>query len=461
MDFSQYGEVPSNVQDAILQASNETGVSPDLLARIARQESGFQAGVYSPAGAAGLFQLMEGTAADLGVEDRLNPYQSASGGARYIAQNLKKYGGDVTKALAAYNAGPGNVDEWIANGWDGSVSGIPFEETRNYVANISGGQQENPYNIPTSYTQSGGNAPINLKSQFQLDDPNEKIDFDKVMGILKAPKQNVAMAGEDALRSQLSRQAHHTARGRLASPFYVESDKQLMQSAVARAQEEAKMNNQNVQLTGAGQLAKMIAESKNSSNAGLLASLGQMMGVKLDPMANRYMSQNEMAKMLTGFARQDKQLADERAFRMQEAEAQRAFQREMMNNKAAQAMALAEMKQASGGGGRGGGTASGSTIRSSDKYVQGLAEDFGDYLAENSEKEVFTQGDVNELTRRYNDLALQLASAEDSPYAREVLRKIQNDYAYQINHIQTTVSGNGLDYGPSDAVKARYANTQQ
>ena len=116
MDFSQYGNVPSNIQDAIIQASNSTGVDPDLLARVARQESGFDPTAVSSAGATGLFQTMPDTARDLGIEDMTNPYQSAMGGAKYIAQNLQKYGGDITKALAAYNAGPGNVDSWISNG---------------------------------------------------------------------------------------------------------------------------------------------------------------------------------------------------------------------------------------------------------------------------------------------------------------------------------------------------------
>lgn len=440
MDFSQYGNVPSNIQDAIIQASNSTGVDPDLLTRVARQESGFDPTAVSSAGATGLFQTMPDTARDLGIEDMTNPYQSAMGGAKYIAQNLQKYGGDITKALAAYNAGPGNVDSWISNGWDGSPDTIPIEETRNYVKSIGGGRS----NIPVNYTQQG-KSPINLAAQFQLDDPKEQIDFGQVMGILNAPKQNVSAAGDDALRSALSTQAHHLARGKLAAPFYAQSDKQLMQSAIAKAQEEAKLNNQSTQLTGAGQLAQMIANSKNSSNAEMLASLGQALGVRLSPMARRYMSQNDMAKMGLQFARQDQLLADERAFKAAEAEKQRQLQRDMAAVRAAATAARA------GGSGRSGGGSSSSLI-SSDKYVDKQLSGFGEYLSENADKEQFSQNDVNELNRRYGDLILQLGSAEATPYSMEMLRRAGNDYTYQINHMQNSSSGNKLDYSTSQDI---------
>ena len=447
MDFSQYGNVPSNIQDAIMQASNSTGVDPDLLARVARQESGFDPNAVSPAGATGLFQTMPDTARDLGIEDMTNPYQSAMGGAKYIAQNLQKYGGDITKALAAYNAGPGNVDSWISNGWDGSPDTIPIEETRNYVKSIGSGGSSN---IPVNYTQQG-KSPINLAAQFQLDDPKEQIDFGQVMGILNAPKQNVSAAGDDALRSALSTQAHHLARGKLAAPFYAQSDKQLMQSAIAKAQEEAKLNNQSTQLTGAGQLAQMIANSKNSSNAEMLASLGQALGVRLSPMARRYMSQNDMAKMGLQFARQDQLLADERAFKSAEAEKQRQFQRDMMAVRAAAAASHAGGGGSSGGGGRSGGSSSASLINS-DKYVDKQLSGFGEYLNENADKEQFSQSDVNELNRRYGDLILQLGSAEATPYSIEMLRRAGNDYTYQINHMQNSSSGNKLDYSASQDI---------
>ena len=449
MDWSQYGDVSPNVQDAIIQASNATGVSLPLLARIANQESGFNPSAQSEAGATGLFQTMPDTARELGIEDMTNPYQSAMGGAKYIAQQLQRYGGNLNKALAAYNAGPGNVDSWISNGWDGSPDSIPIDETRNYVKSIGGGLDNS---IQANYTQANGKNPINLRSMFQLDDPNEKIDFAKVMGILNAQQQNVASASDEALRSALARQASHTARGRWASPFYAQSDKQLMQSAIAQAQEQAKMQNKATQLTGAGELAQMIANSKNSSNAGMLASLGSMLGVKLDPMANRYMSQNDMAKMATSFAREDKKLADQRAFQAQQAELQRDFTREMTNNKLAQQLAIAESRAS----GRSGGSGSSTGLLSSDKSVDKIIEPMSGLLQELSDKPEFSQGDVDSLNRAMEDVALKLSSAQATPYAQQVLRRQINDYEYAIRHMQQSASGNKLDYSVNPDVQKMF-----
>ena len=77
-----------------------------------RQESNFDPTAGSPAGARGLTQLMPGTAAGLGVTDVTDPAQALEGGAKYLKQQLDAFGGDVTKALAAYNAGPGAVQRY-------------------------------------------------------------------------------------------------------------------------------------------------------------------------------------------------------------------------------------------------------------------------------------------------------------------------------------------------------------
>ena len=109
----------------ITAAAKKHGIDPALLAGLVKQESNFNPNAGSPAGARGLTQLMPGTAAGLGVTNVLDPAQSLDGGAKYLRQQLDAFGGDVTRALAAYNAGPGAVQRY------GGVP--PYAETQNYV----------------------------------------------------------------------------------------------------------------------------------------------------------------------------------------------------------------------------------------------------------------------------------------------------------------------------------------
>ena len=119
---------PSPYDGLIAAAAQRHGVDPALLKGLIRAESNFDPSAASGAGAAGLVQLMPGTAAALGVTDRLDPAQSIDGGARYLRQQLDAFGGDVTKALAAYNAGPGAVRRF------GGVP--PYAETQAYVQKV-------------------------------------------------------------------------------------------------------------------------------------------------------------------------------------------------------------------------------------------------------------------------------------------------------------------------------------
>jgi hypothetical protein len=108
--------------------AEQEGIDPDLFLRLVQQESSFRPSAVSPAGAIGLAQLMPGTARDLGV-DPSDPIQNLTGGARYLRQQMDTFQ-DPQLALAAYNAGPGNVRKY---------GGIPpFQETQNYVSRVLG-----------------------------------------------------------------------------------------------------------------------------------------------------------------------------------------------------------------------------------------------------------------------------------------------------------------------------------
>lgn len=121
---------PENLEEYFKEASETYGVDINLLKAIARQESNFNPSATSSAGAMGVMQLMPSTAKGLGVTNAYDAQENIMGGAKLMAQNLKKYNGDVSLALAAYNAGSGNVDKY---------GGIPpFKETQNYVKKVLG-----------------------------------------------------------------------------------------------------------------------------------------------------------------------------------------------------------------------------------------------------------------------------------------------------------------------------------
>ncbi len=123
------GGIPAIYAPVVAQLSARYDLSPALIEAVVWQESRWRANAVSPAGARGLAQLMPGTARDLGVNPD-DPIANLEGGARYLREQLDRFDGDLERALAAYNAGPGRVLR---------AGGIPrIRETQVYVSSIMG-----------------------------------------------------------------------------------------------------------------------------------------------------------------------------------------------------------------------------------------------------------------------------------------------------------------------------------
>lgn len=120
---------PATVRETVEKVAAQQSIAPELIHSVIRTESNYDPYAVSSKGALGLMQLVPATARRFGVNDVFDPVENILGGAKYLKYLLELYGGDYKLALAAYNAGEGNVSKY---------GGIPpFPETRNYVEAVS------------------------------------------------------------------------------------------------------------------------------------------------------------------------------------------------------------------------------------------------------------------------------------------------------------------------------------
>ena len=125
-DFPTSGD--AKIDELIYRAGQQHGVDPRLLHAVVLQESRYKADAESYAGAQGLMQLMPAAAKRFKCDDRKDPQQNIEAGVKYLRWLLKRFDGNVSLALAGYNAGEGAVDKY---------EGIPpYEQTKTYVKKI-------------------------------------------------------------------------------------------------------------------------------------------------------------------------------------------------------------------------------------------------------------------------------------------------------------------------------------
>lgn len=128
LPYAPHALDPASLQSLVTEASARNGVSPALVNAVVMAESAGNPSAISVAGAQGLMQLMPGTSASCGVSNPFDPQQNVDCGTRYLRGLLERYNENVELAVAAYNAGPGAVDQY---------HGVPpYAETRAYVSRV-------------------------------------------------------------------------------------------------------------------------------------------------------------------------------------------------------------------------------------------------------------------------------------------------------------------------------------
>lgn len=149
----------ASILATLASAAAQYGLDPNFVTAVARRESNLNPNAVSPAGAKGIMQLMDATAAMLGVTNPFDPTQNINAGVKYLASLLSQFAGDAAKALAAYDWGPGNVAKAIQTWGADWLSHAP-QETQDYVQALTGVIPQ--VAAVSSGTDSGVPAPLTI-----------------------------------------------------------------------------------------------------------------------------------------------------------------------------------------------------------------------------------------------------------------------------------------------------------
>lgn len=150
----------ASILATLAQAAAQYGLDPNFVTAVARRESGLNPNAVSPAGAKGIMQLMDATAAMLGVSNPFDPVQNINAGVKYLANLLNQFAGDAAKALAAYDWGPGNVGKAIQQWGADWLSHAP-QETQAYVQALTGITATATSQVPSDST-GATSAPLTI-----------------------------------------------------------------------------------------------------------------------------------------------------------------------------------------------------------------------------------------------------------------------------------------------------------
>lgn len=286
--------------------TSRNGLPADMAQMLAAQmahETGDLASVAAPHNYAGLSTMSETGYAR--PSDEGGYYKAYNSDEEFADDYYKGYVKPYIKDLIAVRNDPMATAQVLKN------NGYYTDTVENYGGGLSRFYKEfGGISVPYQMYNTQGSPSQSFNTQLRMDNPNEPLDVKGMISAMNLPYVNGAKRQEQALSRELGYQTDLIgAVGSDVFERFSGQANQLAKAAMETAQEGANLENQQHKLTGVGKLAQMIANSNNSSNSKMYAAMGQMLGVNLNPMDDRYINSQKMAldQMQRNQAIQDEQ----------------------------------------------------------------------------------------------------------------------------------------------------------